>query len=187
MALTVPSILITTPLRRPREGLVPIPTISSPSSVMAPTIAQILVVPISSPTIRFSLLLFILPPIVRTSAEGPCHIDLDNDPLDNVQIDISQRRKARLQIVIDPLQPLQLVQIVVMADPDRHAANQGVEGQPLVGIDMHLRDLLQAEHFPTAQQLKQTEGLAETGPDLLRMIEHVIAVDPTDDREIELV
>ena len=56
IASTVLSMLITTPLRSPLDGLVPMPTISSPSSVMLPTMAQILVVPMSRPTIRFSLL-----------------------------------------------------------------------------------------------------------------------------------
>src|SRR3972149_3003438 len=53
---TVLSILTTTPFRRPLEGWVPMPIISTPSLVFSPTIAQILVVPISSPTIMLSLL-----------------------------------------------------------------------------------------------------------------------------------
>ncbi len=47
---TVASMLITTPLRSPREGWVPIPITSIPSAVTSPTMQQILVVPMSSPT-----------------------------------------------------------------------------------------------------------------------------------------
>src|SRR5690349_17735921 len=49
--LTVDSMLITTPLRSPLEGCVPMPTMSIwPAGVTSPTMAQILVVPMSSPT-----------------------------------------------------------------------------------------------------------------------------------------
>ncbi len=47
---TVASMLTTTPLRSPLEGWVPIPMMSIPLSVSSPTIAQIFVVPMSSPT-----------------------------------------------------------------------------------------------------------------------------------------
>src|SRR5690606_1949565 len=48
---TVDSMLTTTPLRSPLLGCVPIPMMSiPPSSVSSATIAQILVVPMSSPT-----------------------------------------------------------------------------------------------------------------------------------------
>src|SRR5690606_2649955 len=49
---TVDSMLTTTPFFMPRDGCDPMPTISSsPSSVIAPTIATTFDVPISSPTI----------------------------------------------------------------------------------------------------------------------------------------
>jgi len=41
MDATVLSMLMTTPLRRPLDGLVPMPTMSMPSSVTLPTMAQI--------------------------------------------------------------------------------------------------------------------------------------------------
>src|SRR5512146_204557 len=47
---TVASMLTTTPLRSPFEGCVPMPMMSMPSSVTSPTMAQILVVPMSRPT-----------------------------------------------------------------------------------------------------------------------------------------
>src|SRR5712692_5477709 len=47
---TVASMLITTPLRRPREGCVPMPMTSIPSGPTSPTMQQIFVVPMSSPT-----------------------------------------------------------------------------------------------------------------------------------------
>src|SRR5260221_148861 len=50
MEATVASILMTTPLRRPREGWVPMPITSMPSGVTSPTMQQIFVVPMSSPT-----------------------------------------------------------------------------------------------------------------------------------------
>ena len=50
MEATVASMLITTPLRSPREGCVPMPITSMPSAVSSPTMQQILVVPMSSPT-----------------------------------------------------------------------------------------------------------------------------------------
>src|SRR3989304_7064207 len=56
MDSTVLSVLATPPFRSPLEGWVPMPIISTPSLVLSPTIAQILVVPISSPTIMLSLL-----------------------------------------------------------------------------------------------------------------------------------
>src|SRR6266478_5175968 len=49
---TVASMLMTTPLRSPRDGCVPMPTTSIPSGVSSPTMQQILVVPMSRPTIR---------------------------------------------------------------------------------------------------------------------------------------
>ena len=54
MESTVASMSTTTPLRRPREGWVPMPTTSIPFSVRSATITQIFVVPMSSPTIRSS-------------------------------------------------------------------------------------------------------------------------------------
>jgi len=42
--------LTTTPLRSPFDGCVPMPMMSMPSSETSPTMAQILVVPMSSPT-----------------------------------------------------------------------------------------------------------------------------------------
>ena len=54
MALTVASMLTTTPRRRPRDGLVPMPMISSsPSSLISATMQTILEVPMSRPTTRF--------------------------------------------------------------------------------------------------------------------------------------
>src|SRR5581483_5837095 len=47
---TVSSMWTTTPFFRPVEGWVPTPITSMPSSVTSPTIAAILVVPMSSPT-----------------------------------------------------------------------------------------------------------------------------------------
>src|SRR5260370_31425735 len=47
---TVASMVMTTPLRNPREGCVPIPITSMPSGVISPTMQQIFVVPMSSPT-----------------------------------------------------------------------------------------------------------------------------------------
>jgi len=55
MDCTVCSMLTTTPLRSPVEGLVPMPTTSTPSGESSPTTTQILVVPISSPTISSDL------------------------------------------------------------------------------------------------------------------------------------
>src|SRR5207244_2332027 len=42
--------LITTPLRNPRDGCVPMPITSMPVGVISPTMQQILVVPMSRPT-----------------------------------------------------------------------------------------------------------------------------------------
>jgi len=53
IALMVASRSTTTPLRRPKEGEVPIPTMwTSPSSSTSPAMAQTLVVPISRPATR---------------------------------------------------------------------------------------------------------------------------------------
>ncbi|MCY1355027.1 hypothetical protein D9M69_414290 [compost metagenome] len=63
---TVDSMLTTTPFFRPRDGCVPIPTISNwPSAVTSPTSATTLEVPISRPTIilplcTFAILLLLL-------------------------------------------------------------------------------------------------------------------------------
>ncbi|EKD50630.1 MAG: hypothetical protein ACD_62C00475G0004 [uncultured bacterium] len=54
MESMVASMLTMTPLRKPREGWEPIPMTSIPSCVTSPTMAQIFVVPMSSPTIKFS-------------------------------------------------------------------------------------------------------------------------------------
>ena len=51
IALTVSSMLTTTPRFRPLEGTEPMPMISTPSSTSSPTMAQTLVVPRSSPAI----------------------------------------------------------------------------------------------------------------------------------------
>jgi hypothetical protein len=45
---TVESMSTTTPLRRPFDGCVPIPTMSTPAYVTSATMAQIFVVPIES-------------------------------------------------------------------------------------------------------------------------------------------
>src|SRR3954466_8132573 len=50
MEETVASMLMTTPLRSPPEGWVPMPMTSIPSGVTSPTMQQIFVVPMSSPT-----------------------------------------------------------------------------------------------------------------------------------------
>ena len=50
MEETVASMLITTPLRSPRDGWVPMPITSMPSGETSPTMQQIFVVPMSSPT-----------------------------------------------------------------------------------------------------------------------------------------
>ena len=53
MDFTVDSMLITTPRRRPRDGVVPTPMISScPVALNSPMMAQTFVVPMSSPTIE---------------------------------------------------------------------------------------------------------------------------------------
>src|SRR5215467_10747305 len=54
--------LTTTPLRRPVEAWVPTPMMSMPSSVTRPTIAAILVVPMSRPTMISSRLAIYLAP-----------------------------------------------------------------------------------------------------------------------------
>ena len=56
IASTVESMLTTTPLRIPCEGLEPTATMSRPLSVISPTTARILVVPMSRPTTRLSFL-----------------------------------------------------------------------------------------------------------------------------------
>ena len=48
--LTVASMLTTTPRRRPFDGAVPMPMMSTPSSVTSPAMHAILVVPMSRPT-----------------------------------------------------------------------------------------------------------------------------------------
>ena len=59
MAATVESMLTMTPFFRPREGWVPRPMMSRPSSVISPTTAAILVVPMSRPTMMSELRLAI--------------------------------------------------------------------------------------------------------------------------------
>jgi hypothetical protein len=57
----VDSMLTTTPLRRPDEGATPTPMISkTPFSLYSPTTARVLAVPMSRPTIRFSVRLSLL-------------------------------------------------------------------------------------------------------------------------------
>ncbi len=62
---TVLSILITTPLRKPRDGVEPIPMISISPSTCSPTMAQILVVPISRPTNILPIAVIISPPFLE--------------------------------------------------------------------------------------------------------------------------
>ncbi len=59
MAATVESMLTMTPFFNPREGWVPMPMMSRPSSVISPTTAAILVVPMSRPTMMSELRLAI--------------------------------------------------------------------------------------------------------------------------------
>src|SRR5437762_5899327 len=59
---TVASMLTTTTLRRPVDAWVPTPMMSIPSSVTRPTIAAILVVPMSRPTMISSRLAIYLAP-----------------------------------------------------------------------------------------------------------------------------
>src|SRR5687768_14590712 len=70
MALTVVSMFTTTPFLRPREGWLPMPMISTPpSGLISATMAAILEVPTSSPTIsRLVSLAFICLPLCQTFA-----------------------------------------------------------------------------------------------------------------------
>src|SRR5687767_7039927 len=70
IACTVVSMFTTTPFLRPREGWLPMPMISKPpSGRISATIAAILEVPMSSPTIRF-LLSLALPMRFRSLLSG---------------------------------------------------------------------------------------------------------------------
>jgi hypothetical protein len=71
MAFTVDSMLTTTPLRRPLEGAEPMPMISKPpSGRISATIAAILDVPMSRPTIRFLVSLPLESAIARFHSMG---------------------------------------------------------------------------------------------------------------------
>src|SRR5208337_4285062 len=81
MARTVFSMLTTTPLRRPPAvGAHPRPTISTWFSRTSPTTAQILVVPISKPTMSSWGTCVILLTLVRL-------LQVDEDPLRIVEVD----------------------------------------------------------------------------------------------------
>src|SRR5512137_2409693 len=97
MEATVLSMLITTPLRKPRDGLVPIPMISSPSSETLPTMAQIFVVPISSPTMMLSR----LPVFMVSPPLSLFHDDL----VVIVQVYVLQVGHLGPQISVNPRQP----------------------------------------------------------------------------------
>src|SRR4030042_1454270 len=62
---TVLSMLTTTPFLKPCDGCVPMPMISTAVAVGTPTMAQILVVPISRPTMNSSFLPILSPPFLK--------------------------------------------------------------------------------------------------------------------------
>src|SRR5574340_634476 len=102
MALTVDSILTTTPFFRPREGWLPMPMISSrPSGRISATIATIFEVPISSPTIRFfcSLVLLIARPLSCFAARraGSSARPAHRKAVGVTQIDIAYRHRQSPQ------------------------------------------------------------------------------------------
>src|SRR5512133_3089413 len=77
---TVASMLTTTPFLSPFDGCEPIPITSMPSSVISPTMAQILVVPMSRPT-RMSPLFAMSPPPGELAQSRFAHLRALSDPL----------------------------------------------------------------------------------------------------------
>src|SRR5215470_12415250 len=129
MDCTVASMLTTTPLRMPRDAAVPTPMTSMPSSVTSPTMAAILVVPMSRPTMsssRFALAISSPRPIPQGDGDAP-------RPGPLVQVD-----GARRGPFVDGQGGPRFVEAgergrVAPADRDGGRALQSVEGDAVAG------------------------------------------------------
>ena len=171
MELTVLSMLTTTPLRSPTEGWVPMPIISTPPAETSPTTAQILVVPISSPTTRldsirrsprfpllcstgfFSMGLSLFP-------AGRGSQPLNDNPLAVLQGDALKMDKVRafLQGQPDLLQTGHLRLKVISAQGDTNPIIQGVEGIAAFRIVMNLRKLVGIKRVSSLSQQRRQSG-----------------------------
>src|SRR5438067_6869935 len=142
MEETVASMLITTPLRRPREGWVPMPITSMPSGVTSPTMQQIFVVPMSSPTISSPFFCAMSP----LSLSMRRRLQLGRDPLRPrfvVQIDARGMLSAAGERGAQLQQPAQLERNVAGTQP--HLLHAGGlardDGEAAVLLQTHLFEL----------------------------------------------
>src|SRR5262249_24490757 len=110
--------LTTTPLRRPVEAWVPTPMMSMPSSVTRPTIAAILVVPMSRPTMISSRLAIYLDPFYgRLQPDGDAV-----RPGDGVEDDCARLLAAAGEIAQHEIVASQLAGEIAAAEADFAAA-----------------------------------------------------------------
>src|SRR5512137_824224 len=160
MEATVASMFTTTPLRSPFDGCEPMPMMSMPSSVISPTMAQILVVPMSSPT-RTSPLLPMsdsslaegAPRPRRFVSSGPSRtppVHHAHPPLDPhghpvrvppvVEVDHLALHTVRLEPPQQQVEPLQLARQVSLPEPDLHPLVARVHRGPQHRVEVHLGD-----------------------------------------------
>src|SRR3990172_2366592 len=128
---TVVSILMTTPLRNPRDGLVPIPTISRP-------------------TMRFSLLLDMVSPS-RSTLFYYYFIAV-------VKIDIFHCLQLRRQIPVYPRKPGKFLREATVSKFYRNPPLGREQGIPIPLVDMDLGYVFQFEHRPGPQQAGYFKG-----------------------------
>src|ERR1700694_2905333 len=128
---------MTTPLRKPRDGCVPMPMMSIPSGVTSPTMQQIFVVPMSRPTIISPFFWAITSPLRRQLSTPPLRASLV------VQVDLRRALSAPGERRAHLREAMQLLRKSGAAEPDLlHAvAVAREERRAVVAIEAQLGEL----------------------------------------------
>src|SRR5262245_6440590 len=173
---TVESMLTTTPLRRPRHGLMPTPTTSSsPSGDHSAITQQDLVVPTSSPATTWRTLVLAIVPSLAS---------LEHDLIAKAQIDGAHRLAGRLELRQHALEPsearLPLLPAEVHLDPV-----QRVEHGALDAAHVDLRDRREQGGARALEQPQQRDADGGTARGLRTARPEIVGLEAADDRRVE--
>src|SRR5262245_47765777 len=174
---TVESMLTTTPLRRPRHGLSPTPTMSSsPAGDHSAMTQHDLVVPTSSPAITWRVLALAIPPSL---AHG-----FQDDLIAEAQVDDGHGFPGGLELGEHAEEPAEPRLPVLPAEPHLYAV-ESVEHRPLGAAHVDLGDRLQEPDVRSQQEPEH--GEAGDGPvgRLPSASGQILGVEPADDRRAE--
>src|SRR5712692_2746867 len=155
MDSTVESILTTTPLRRPRDGLTPTPMMSRlPTGDHSAITQQIFVVPTSSPAITWRPLVLAMSPLPRRGFE--------HDLVAEAQVDGRHRFPDRAELGQHAQQTAQPGLPVFRPQPHLDAVH-GVEHGPIGPAHVDLGDLSEQGAARAQQDAEQGDSGCESG------------------------